>query len=682
MKRVYLSLIASFTAAWAITVSGQIPSATPTDDRDVVRISTNLVQLDVTVTDKNGKVVTDLAQDEIEVFENGKRQKLSNFLFVPLQVGADRPSTDTESAVAARRRLTPEQVSRSVAIAVDTLSLSFESTVAARRAIRRFVDEQMQPGDLVAIVRTGDESGVLQQFTNDKRLLLAAADRIKWTGMGSGGVTAIQPVSSFGYADDKDMSELKDQLNAASSIRALKHLINGLAQLPGRKSMILFSDGPKFSAKDTGEFDYDRSTFPLFRMLADHANRASVTIYTVDPRGLQYTGPTSRDDLKNMPRDTPGFVGSLIGARNLGLLGSQQGLRILSEQTGGLSIRNTNDLAGGIRQMLADQSYYLIGYIPDVDTIDVKRAKFYELEVKVRRPGMTVRHRAGFIRDPRLKARSQAATTAERLAEAVSSPFGFDNLRVRFAPLVLADEANRAALRTIVHVNANDLVFTDAGSDQMRADLTLFAVAFGDNGRDAARHTENFSIVVPKNEMPRLFRDGFTYVYVMPLKKPGPYLYRVALLDAASGQVGSTGEYVSIPDLSAGKLHISDVILESTVAGRQDDTASNALRVTALRQVESGKVLHYSSEVYNSSGNANVTADVTILYEGKVVSEKKGVAGTASGTATPSLRFTGALGIGSEMPAGEYVLRLVVSDKAPGRKAQAAMRLAAFEVIK
>src|SRR3989442_1704303 len=84
--------------------------------------------------------------------------------------------------------VSPEQVRRSIALVVDDLGLSFESVYYVRNAIKKFVDQQMKPGDLVAIIRTGAGVGALQQFTTDKQLLYAAIDRIKWNAYGRSGI--------------------------------------------------------------------------------------------------------------------------------------------------------------------------------------------------------------------------------------------------------------------------------------------------------------------------------------------------------------------------------------------------------------------------------------------------------------------------------------------------------------
>src|SRR5215218_6621062 len=168
------------------------PTPVPAAADDVVKISTNLIQVDVTVTDSKGRIVSDLRSEEFEIYENGQRQPVSNFSFISnlretslpeKTAGKPQPAIPTGT-------IKPEQVKRTIALVVDDLTLSFESVYHTRRALKKFVDEQMQDGDLVAIVRTGAGIGALQQFTTDKRQLLAAIERVRWNGIGTGNIGA------------------------------------------------------------------------------------------------------------------------------------------------------------------------------------------------------------------------------------------------------------------------------------------------------------------------------------------------------------------------------------------------------------------------------------------------------------------------------------------------------------
>ena len=179
------------------------PAQEPSDV-DVVKITTNLVQIDAVVTDKNGKHVTDLRPDEIEMFEDGKTQKITNFSYVSVESAGSatvtKPTRETNPNLipVPPRKVKPEEVHRTIALVVDDLGLSFESAHYMRRALKKFLDELMQPNDLVAIIRTAGGIGALQQFTTDKRQLYAAVEKVKWYPLGRGNISAFASIGSEG----------------------------------------------------------------------------------------------------------------------------------------------------------------------------------------------------------------------------------------------------------------------------------------------------------------------------------------------------------------------------------------------------------------------------------------------------------------------------------------------------
>src|SRR5229473_6668840 len=189
------------------------------EDIEVVRITTNLVQVDAVVTDKNGKVVTDLKPEEVQILEDGKPQKITHFSYNVIQSALVTPpakpaNVDKNAPPAPPVALKPEQVRRTMAIVVDDLGLSFESTHFVRQALKKFVDEQMQAGDLVAIIRTSGGMGALQQFTSDKRQLYAAVERVKWNSNGRGGISAFAPLEPPTPGDQgADLDKQNEELN-------------------------------------------------------------------------------------------------------------------------------------------------------------------------------------------------------------------------------------------------------------------------------------------------------------------------------------------------------------------------------------------------------------------------------------------------------------------------------------
>lgn len=151
----------------------------------------------------------------------------------------------------------------------------------------------MQPGDLVAIIRTSSGVGVLQQFTSDKRVLYAAIMRVRWGLNGRAGIDIFQPAdpSDFGAAGSgtnllRQLDEFRKSTFAAGTLNALNYVVKGMRELPGRKAVVLLSDGFELHESNTDLRKPDFRLLDGFQRLIDFANRASVIIYPLDARGV------------------------------------------------------------------------------------------------------------------------------------------------------------------------------------------------------------------------------------------------------------------------------------------------------------------------------------------------------------------------------------------------------------
>ena len=193
-----------FATLFSATFFAQTPQPTPTpiEDDDVVKISTTLIQVDATVTDSRGKVVSTLKAEDFEVFENDKKQAITNFSFISAKRKLEQKTANSSNKnqlipVPYTQKIRPDQIRRTIALVVDDLTLSSSSMAAVRHGLRKYIKEQMLPGDLVAIIKTGGGSGALQQFTTDKQRLLAVIDRLKWNPSGLGGISAFEPIGGI-----------------------------------------------------------------------------------------------------------------------------------------------------------------------------------------------------------------------------------------------------------------------------------------------------------------------------------------------------------------------------------------------------------------------------------------------------------------------------------------------------
>ena len=705
-----------FFSALVLAIVGnafaQNPATTPTPkgDEDVVKITTHLIQVDVTVTDKSGKVVHDLKPEDFEIYENGQKQSISNFSFISSTretTITDKPSAKKPQVILPSAPARPEQVHRTIALIVDDLSMSFESIYYARQAMSKFVDEQMQNGDLVAIIRTGGGMGALQQFTTDKRQLHAAIDHIRWNPMGTGSVSAFAPMEAkvdLGPTPDtgttlEEMKKGQDQFRASvfatGTLGAVNYVVRGMQELPGRKSIMLISDGFKLYEEDphTHSREYGR-VLDALRRLADAANRASVVVNTIDARGLAIVGLTAADDTSG--RSTDEIESELTDRKNQ-LFDTQDGLIYLAKETGGLAIKNTNDLSGGIRKILNDQSYYLIGYVPDSDTFDPRSDRFNKLVVKVKQPGLTARYRSGFFgtSDENRSSAAAGATGRNKLFSAVASPFGASEIPLRLNALFNVGADGSSYIRSFLHIYISHVKFEETPQGTKKTVFDILVVTFGDNGAIVDQTGNTYTLEFPPAQYEKYLREGLVHIHTFPVKKPGAYQLRVAIRDTATDKVGASNQFIEIPDTKKDRLILSGVAVEDVpIPEWQQRNASNAAQAsttvnndTSNRQFRTGTVLNYGYSVFNAKPGSieggNLESHITVFRDGKPIFEgKPQKAIDVSPKPRPGAAdLMGSLLLGTEMTPGDYVLQITVTDKAADSKHNSASQFVQFEVV-
>jgi len=441
----------------------------------VIRIDVNLVQVDAVVTDSRNKHVSNLKAEDFEILQDGKPQKITNFSYITAAATpAPRnsvsmtavPVTDKRATVAAPppppAPLKPADVRRMIALVVDDLGLSFASIAHVHESLRKFVNQEMQPGDMVAIIRTSAGMGVLQQFTTDRAVLNAAIDRVKFT-IGRVGVNSFDVAddaaspspANLQAAADAAIGLARDELFLVGTLGALRYVIDGLHDMPGRKSVILFSESLPLAG-------------PGMRRLTDAANRASVVINTIDPRGLQVFGANAADGVSFNPtprRGNPSAAASLAALRDSEMIESQQGLGLLAQGTGGLFIKDNNRIDEALNDVVADtEGYYLIGYHPDSATFDSKTRElpYHKVQVRLKIAGLHVRSRSGFFGETNA-VRDVPRTGLAALLYALTSPFSSADVHVQLTTLFNQTPDRQSVLSALLHIDARSQVHRAAG---------------------------------------------------------------------------------------------------------------------------------------------------------------------------------------------------------------------------
>ncbi len=629
------------------------------------RVSVEVVRLDAVVTDRNGRIVTDLTANDFQVFQDGKPQKVTSAQFVPVATGAMPSGAEPVRPKAADAPAVPspaverEHIQRTLVIVIDDLGLSWESTAYTKKALHAFVDRELQPSDLVAIVRTGGTNDMMQAFTTDPRILHSAIDALRWNTFSRSGVEAFEPLNIFfgadasrtGLADPTDfkrVNALRSSMMAAGTLAALNLAIRGVRDLPGRKAIIFASEGFRLldpnSSPGMPVYQPDSRVRPALDRAVDQATRAGVVIYALDCRGLQTGAFVAADNVSN---GAPPAAGDRVGA----IRDTQEGMAYLAEQTGGFAVLNGNDLGRGFARISQDiRDYYVIGYVPEEGTFagPGKKAAYHEISVKVRRSGLRVRTRKEFLGVADPVDLPVIETPAHQLVQAAISPFAKTEIPLRATALPGYSPEDGVFVRTLLHIDASALTFTvgnEGGKKAASADV--LGMAFDQDGTEVAHLSTGFAVALTNEAAQDALRDGLAYSLRIPIPKPGAYQVRFALRDRQSGRLGSAGEFVEVPDVPGGAFALSGIVLRAQEGSQ------------AVRSFRPGTALTYSYEIYNAAKQVQV---VTSIWRGadKVLSVPPESLAAPAGS---DRRFaaTGGLKLGEDLPAGSYVLQIAAA---------------------
>jgi len=657
----------------------------PADD-DVVRITTNLVQIDAIVT-KDGKHVPNLKAEDFEIFEDGRKQTITSFAYIS-NVPPAKPTNDAterDKSVPAPP-LKPGDPRRTLAIVVDDLGLSAESMSDVRRQLRKFVNEQIQPHDLVAIIRTGSQIGALQQFTNDKRLLMRAVDQLRWNACSRAGVNVLPPSQQI--IELGTTEHVCGGFSFFMTMRALRTTIDGMAEIPGRKSMMILSDSLPTEDQESAFFNTDPSSpfndrtnrVIALQRVAEKAIRASVVIYSVDTQGLQTTGITAADRFTGNARTVGAQMNATVAARGRLLFERRTGGELMARQTGGFQIKNSNDYK--LERILEEQSgYYLLGYRPTQETFN---KKFHRITAKVKRSGMTLRTRYGFFgysEEDDIK-KPQSKTNL-----ALASPFRSQDIDVEFTAFFANDKTAGSVIRSFLYLDAKDLTFVQA-NDKHEARIELHGVIFGDNGMVEDQITHNAVMSLPEADYQRAVREGIRIRFDMRAKKPGAYQLRVAARDVASSRIGSAGQFVGVPNLKNKRLAVSGIVLRGVTDVVDGDTDAVAAVSPAFRRFVPNSELQFALVVYNAAidpalRRPNLVMETKLFRNDKRVQSYPAI--PVDMTNQPDLErifATRIVQLGANLEPGHYYLLVEITDKASKDKDPAIAQWIDFEIVK
>jgi VWFA-related protein len=673
------------------------------------RAETNFVEVHAIVTDESGAFVRNLTRDDFEILEDGKLQTPAAFSLIDLPI--DRPLTPagvTEPVESDVRSTARTFDGRIYVVLLDDLHTAFTRTQAVRDAAKRFIERYLGTNDLAAVVYTSGRQESGQELTGRPRLIKAAIDRFQGQKLPSAGAEKLaihirqidadatlsdQPDQTHNREALEKAESIKDPydaergLNARRTLQAVESVANWLRDVQGRrKALLLFSEGLDYDIYQPFALTQAASAIVAEAQQAvAAAQRANVNVYGIDPRGLSQFGELvdigARSDYPQLEYGT--FRGALHELRL-----SQESLMSLSEETGGLAIVNAGDVVGGLGRVVLDNSrYYLLGYYSDATKWS---RKFLKIDVRIKRPGLSVRARRGFMPpDPRATAKAREAEvkagTSPALRAALSKPVPIGDLPLRLFAAAFKGTGSNGSLFLALEIDGASLKFEERDG-RFNETIEVSIVAADQRARVQAGDRQEFNLRLQPATRERISRTGVRLLSRLELP-PGRYQIHVGAHEASGGTVGTAPYDVEMPDYAKALFELSGVLLTSSradafVTSNPDPLLKDALPASpiATRSFSPNETLTTYTEVYVTAGTARavtMTTSVQDTRDGRTVFQAEDRHALDSSPRSITHGFSAQIPL-KNLSAGNYILHVGAQSSVGGHATE---RMVPFEVI-
>ena len=521
-----------------------------------IRVTTELVLVNVVARDKNGNPVRDLKQDDFTLFEDGKKQQISTFDFEDVgqleatagpAISGTVPGTLLHSTKKAPPTLDARD-RRLIVLFFDFSAMQPEQIDRAVDAAKKFVATRMQPADLVALVSLATNMHVDLDFTDDRDKLSAALSSYtssQGQGFDNGATGSAEGTAetSDSYAeDDTDLNTF----TADRKLLAIQSLVQALGKLPQKKSVIYFSNGITQSGVDNQA---------ALRAATAAAVKANAAIYSLDIRGLPAFPPGGEAQNASLHGQSAYTGASILNDLN-GNAASQDTLATLSADTGGKAFFDSNDFTGVFSQVQKDSSvYYVLGF---TSNNPAKDGRYRHLKVTVNRPGLKLDFRSGYYAGRDFEHLDRADREQQLEDELTAQLPRVDVPVYAGAAYFRKDEAHYYLAISLVVPGSQIPFVTEKDKDSATIDIIGQALDGGKLPVGHLRDTVKLAVesareVRRKNVQ---YNTGF-------LLAPGSYHLKFVLRENRTGRMGSFETDVRIPDLRKTPLKMSSVVLSS-----------------------------------------------------------------------------------------------------------------------
>jgi VWFA-related protein len=690
------------------------PQPTPQRAPGVLKEGVRAVLVDVVVRDRRGEPVRDLTEADFEILEDGVPQQVGSF--TPVFPGAPAPARAAAGAGAAPPApggggapvASPPVVNTGDAVTALVFDrLSPDGRRSAVQAARSYLGSSEQAPHYFGIFGIDNALTPYVPFTRSAYALRQALERVgsgasasfnhpeqqqqranadQQAALAGANAAAAQAAGGPGAAAAiggapgdamlaqmssqmiKDFDQMERDQQGYGTTNGLFAVISALGKLPGRKSLVLFSEG----------LSIPPAVQRLFLGVIDAANRANVSIYAMDAAGLRALSEQAK--IRDRVNQAAGFGGGILGGGGSGgepltkaleqnedvlRQDPHHGLGTLAQSTGGLFFDSTNNLRQGFERIESDlRNYYLVGYTPANTTYD---GRFRTIDVRVKRPGVTVAARRGYfaVADP--GGMPMAAWEAPALAAIAQTPVP-NAFPVRAAALLFPEPGRPGLVPVVVDFKTAPLTFQPSGDGKTYSSDFAVLVRFLDQQNQVTRKvSQHYEVNGPLESIDGAKR-GEVIFYREPELPAGLYTMETVVLDTPSGKSSVRFSTIEVPSPAAGALRVSSLVLvkRGEKVPDKDRRADNPLLVNDVvifpnlgePVSKAAKEAGFFFAVYPAPNGPAPESTLELLENGKLAARLPLPAPRAESSGR--MPFLGRLPI-TQLPAGTYELRAVVT---------------------
>ena len=550
------------------------PSAKPAPGgKATIRSTVSLVEIDVQVTNRDGNPVKGLKQEQFSITEDGKTQKISTFEYNDIeQVETAGKMDDPPINVPLGTITTPEEIKavvrdhRMIVLFFDLTSLQAEDLLRSTRAAQKYLQDQMTPADLVAVVAFGNTLKIVANFTNERELLKEAVDalvpgheatlsQLADAATAANGEAAVSEDTGAAFtADDTEFNIF----NTDRKLAAVESLCEVLEGIPGKKSLIQFTSG----ITQTGE--ENRSELIA---ATNSANRSNVSIYSVDSHGL-LTATPGGDASTGASGGTAMFTGATVISQSQSRQDSRDTLATLAGDTGGRTFFDVGDFGKVFQSVQNDTSgYYLVGYY---STNGANDGAWRRVHVKVEQlpAGVHVRAREGYYAP-----RNFGVFTTEDRERQLEEAFQSQTPEVDLPVAVETSEFRLNANQVFVPIDAKlaSSALQWAQKRGSRETAFDFAVEVRDakSNRVVGALRDTITVKIDTEHFQDIQQHALIYQGGIILA-PGEYKLKFLARENESGRIGTFEQKLSLAPPQLDHLQVSSLLLSSQVEAIQN----------------------------------------------------------------------------------------------------------------